>query len=90
MGIGPALTGSDLTLANRVARPSTTTRVEDQVLHLHHHRRPLGLVMYVLTQGPQFVGLDLLPAATLSLLLSFTPVVVTLGSGRTAATGAAI
>lgn len=46
--------------------------------------------MYVLTQGPQFVGLDLLPAATLSLLLSFTPVVVTLGSGRTAATGAAI
>ncbi len=49
----------------------------------------LGLVMYALTQGAQFVGLDLLPAATLSLLLSFTPVVVTLGSGRTAGEGAA-
>jgi drug/metabolite transporter (DMT)-like permease len=30
-----------------------------------------------LTQGAQFVGLDLLPAATLSLLLSFTPALVT-------------
>lgn len=37
----------------------------------------LGLIMYAATQGAQFVGLALLPAATLSLLLSFTPVVVT-------------
>ncbi|MBS3940517.1 MAG: DMT family transporter [Actinobacteria bacterium] len=37
----------------------------------------LGVVMYALTQGAQFVGLDLLPAATLSLLLSFTPALVT-------------
>ena len=49
----------------------------------------LGLVMYALTQGAQFVGLDLLPAATLSLLLSFTPVVVTLGSIRVTREGAA-
>jgi drug/metabolite transporter (DMT)-like permease len=50
----------------------------------------LGLVMYALTQGAQFVGLDLLPAATLSLLLSFTPVVVTLGSGRMVGEGAGV
>lgn len=42
----------------------------------------LGLVMYALTQGSQFVGLDLLPAATLSLLLSFTPALVTIASVR--------
>ena len=49
----------------------------------------LGLVMYALTQGAQFIGLDLLPAATLSLLLSFTPAVVTVGSARIAGEGAA-
>lgn len=48
----------------------------------------LGLIMYALTQSAQFVGLDLLPAATLSLLLSFTPVVVTLGSVRMVGEGA--
>lgn len=42
----------------------------------------LGVVMYALTQGAQFVGLDLLPAATLSLLLSFTPVLVSSASHR--------
>lgn len=48
----------------------------------------LGLVMYALTQGAQFVGLDLLPAATLSLLLSFTPAVVTVTSVPLAGEGA--
>lgn len=48
----------------------------------------LGLVMYAVTQGAQFVGLALLPAATLSLLLSFTPALVTLGAGRVAGEGA--
>jgi drug/metabolite transporter (DMT)-like permease len=43
----------------------------------------LGIVMYALTQGAQFVGLSLLPAATLSLLLSFTPALVTLVAGAT-------
>lgn len=38
----------------------------------------LGLVMYAITQGAQFVGLALLPAATLSLMLSLTPIIVTL------------
>ncbi|GAB3175812.1 DMT family transporter [Myceligenerans halotolerans] len=40
----------------------------------------LGVVMYAVTQGAQFVGLSLLPAATLSLLLSFTPLLVLGGS----------
>lgn len=36
----------------------------------------LGVVMYALTQGAQFLALERLPAQTTSLLLSFTPVVV--------------
>lgn len=38
----------------------------------------LGLMLYTLTQGAQFVGLSLLPAATLTLLLNLTPIVVAL------------
>ena len=50
----------------------------------------LGLLLYTLTQGAQFVGLALLPAATLNLLLNLTPVAVALlavalGSERTTA-----
>ncbi|HUX22068.1 MAG TPA: EamA family transporter [Spirochaetia bacterium] len=41
----------------------------------------LGVVFYSLTQGAQFLGLAYLPAATLSLLLSFTPVFVALFGG---------
>jgi len=36
----------------------------------------LGIVMYTLTQGAQFLALDRLPAQTTSLILSFSPVVV--------------
>ena len=38
----------------------------------------LGLVMYTLTQGAQFLALERLLAQTTSLVLSFSPVVVTL------------
>ena len=38
----------------------------------------LGVVMYTATQGAQFLALELLPAATVSLVLSFTPAVVAL------------
>lgn len=38
----------------------------------------LGVVMYTLTQGAQFLALERLPAQTTSLVLSFSPVVVTL------------
>ena len=36
----------------------------------------LGVLLYTLTQGAQFVGLALLPAATLTLLLNLTPIAV--------------
>ena len=38
----------------------------------------LGVVMYALTQGAQFLALDRLPAQTTSLVLSFTPAMVAL------------
>lgn len=38
----------------------------------------LGVVYYALTQGAQFVALDLMPAVTLSLMISFSPVAVAL------------
>lgn len=38
----------------------------------------LGVVFYALTQGAQFVGLSLLPAATLTLLLNLSPIIVAL------------
>lgn len=41
----------------------------------------LGVLFYALTQGAQFVSLAFLPAATLSLLLNFSPIFVALPSG---------
>jgi drug/metabolite transporter (DMT)-like permease len=41
----------------------------------------LGVVFYTLTQGAQFVSLAYLPAATLNLLLNFSPACVALFSG---------
>ncbi len=41
----------------------------------------LGIVLYGVTQAAQFLGLALLPAATLSLFLSLTPILVALASG---------
>jgi drug/metabolite transporter (DMT)-like permease len=38
----------------------------------------LGLLMYAITQGAQFLGLAYLPAITVSLLLSCTPIIVAL------------
>jgi drug/metabolite transporter (DMT)-like permease len=38
----------------------------------------LGLIFYTMTQGAQFLALERLPATTISLLLSFSPVVVAL------------
>ena len=41
----------------------------------------LGLVFYALTQGAQFVAIDNQPAATTSLVLSWTPMLVALAGG---------
>ena len=38
----------------------------------------LGLLLYTVTQGAQFLGLATLPSVTMSLLLNFTPIVVAL------------
>jgi drug/metabolite transporter (DMT)-like permease len=43
----------------------------------------LGLVFYALTQGAQFVSLAYLPAATINLLLNFSPILVAMFSGVT-------
>ncbi len=40
----------------------------------------LGIMFYALTQGAQFISLAFLPAATLSLLLNFSPIFVALPS----------
>ncbi|MHA1401059.1 MAG: DMT family transporter [Candidatus Heimdallarchaeaceae archaeon] len=39
-----------------------------------------GLIFYTITQGAQFVGIHFLPAITVSMLYSFTPVIVVLFS----------
>jgi drug/metabolite transporter (DMT)-like permease len=39
----------------------------------------LGLLLYAVTQGSQFLGLALLPAITVNLLLSFSSILVVLG-----------
>lgn len=41
----------------------------------------LGVIYYAVTQGTQFVSLTFLPAATISLLLNFSPVLVAMFSG---------
>jgi drug/metabolite transporter (DMT)-like permease len=43
----------------------------------------LGVVFYTLTQGAQFVAIDHQPAATTSLVLSMTPLLVAAGARRT-------
>ena len=43
----------------------------------------LGFVYFPVTQGAMFVAIDLQPAATTSLVLSLTPLLVALGSGVT-------
>lgn len=41
----------------------------------------LGLVFYTITHGAQFIGLAFLPAATVTLLLNFSPLFVAIPSG---------
>lgn len=48
----------------------------------------LGLLLYAVAQGAQFAALDVLPAATVSLVLSSTPVAVALLSRRHGTEGA--
>jgi len=56
-------------------RPAIRNMTRSHILHL----TLLGFFYYTATQGLVFVSLDYLPAATFSLLLNFTPIVVTIG-----------
>ena len=71
-----------------VASPSRRAELAATTTPVRWRLALLGVVMYALTQGAQFVGLALLPAATLSLLLSFTPALVTLAAVKVAGEGA--
>lgn len=79
----PALTFAGLryALAFLILLPVLFARQEHRALRRLERRDwlqliLLGLLLYSVTQGTQFLALDLLPAATLSLLLNFTTVVV--------------
>jgi drug/metabolite transporter (DMT)-like permease len=83
----PALTFAGLryALATLVLLPFALRRTHVDTLRLLPRRRLLdlallGLLLYALTQGAQFVALAELPAATLGLAFSFTPVLVASGA----------
>lgn len=73
-----------LVLVGWVARRDATRR---QVASLGRRQvgrlALLGVVFYTITQGAQFVAIDRQPAATTSLVLSVTPLVVAAVSART-------
>ncbi|GLI28948.1 membrane protein [Agromyces rhizosphaerae] len=69
-----------LLLAIAVARPRTRADLRSLTRRQWGELVALGLMMYAITQGAQFVGLALLPAATLSLFYSLTPVAVAIGA----------
>lgn len=81
----PALTFAGLrySLAALCLFPFTLASARRRALHRLPWREQarlvaLGLVVYTLTQGAQFVALAQAPAVSVSLILSFTPVIVLL------------
>lgn len=67
-----------LILVNPRARAALSALTTRQLVGL----TLLGAVYYTTTQGLQYVALALLPAATLTLLLSMTPVIVAIAAQR--------
>lgn len=67
-----------LILAPLLARPRLRTAIARLPRRRWLQLAALGLVMYTLTQGAQFLALALLPAQTTSLILSFSPILVAL------------
>lgn len=65
-----------------LADPASRRAVKQLTLGQWGHLMALGLIGYSVTQGAQFISLSLLPAATVSLLLSLTPLLVALTSAR--------
>lgn len=84
----PALTFAGLrySLAALCLFPFTLASARRRALHRRPRREQarlvaLGLVVYTLTQGAQFGALAQAPAVSVSLILSFTPVIVMLVGG---------
>jgi drug/metabolite transporter (DMT)-like permease len=65
-----------------LADPTSRRTVKQLTLFQWGQLLALGLIGYTLTQGAQFLSLSLLPATTVSLLLSLTPLLVALASAR--------
>lgn len=63
-----------------LANPNHRSAVRSMSTSAWRELAILGVVFYSLTQGAQFLGLAYLPAATLTLLLNFTPVFIALFS----------
>lgn len=64
------------------ARPRARQAIKGLTWRAIGHLLALGVVFYTLTQGAQFVAIDSQPAATTSLVLALTPLVVGLISRR--------
>jgi drug/metabolite transporter (DMT)-like permease len=69
-------------LATVLARPATRAALRSALRTGWGELVALGLVFYTVTQGAQFVALDHQPAATTSLVLSLTPLLVAVLAGR--------
>jgi drug/metabolite transporter (DMT)-like permease len=69
-------------LATVLARPATRADLRTALRTGWGELVALGLVFYTVTQGAQFVALDHQPAATTSLVLSLTPLLVAVLAGR--------
>jgi drug/metabolite transporter (DMT)-like permease len=82
IGLGgiPALTFAGLryVLAFLILIPVVRGKIRGVPRHLWRRLVVLGLVMYTVTQGAQFLALSYLPAVTVSLLLNFSAVVTML------------
>lgn len=76
--------GAALLLSSWVLARRPTRALAGEAVRRHGRRLVmLGLVFYAVTQGAQFVAIDRQPAATTSLLLSLTPLVVAVAARRT-------
>lgn len=75
-------TAAAILLAAVAARPAARARLRADTRRELPALALLGLVFYTLTQGGQFVALDHQPAATTSLVLSLSPLLAVLVSGR--------
>lgn len=65
-----------------LADPTSRKAVKPLTLRNWGQLIALGLIGCALTQGAQFISLSILPAATVSLLLSLTPLLVAFASAR--------